>query len=202
MSDDPQLRPGGAHPVGASGGADPRPAPSRGKVRRQRAPGAYLTLPLWQRFALAGVIAVVLLVAMVIFIDNNNTNSNPSLNEAGEVRANREAEILVKQDQAPHSIRLERGVAPAAALERALHARMAAQVADGVIDGPLRAAKCTATGAASGGRRPFSCTIVVGQVTYPFVGVVDVSARQVTYCKRDPPPAPSDNVPVSARCLG
>ena len=81
MADDPQLHPGAA--------------------RRERAPGAYLRLALWQRFALAGLIAVVLLVAMVIFIDHNNTNSNPSLNETAEVRANREAEILVGRTRRP-----------------------------------------------------------------------------------------------------
>ena len=37
-------------------------------------------------------------------------------------------------------------------------------------------------------------------MTYPFLGVVDPAARRITYCKRDPPPAPSDNVPVSSRC--
>jgi hypothetical protein len=181
MADDPQLHPGAA--------------------RRERAPGAYLRLALWQRFALAGLIAVVLLVAMVIFIDHNNTNSNPSLNETAEVRANREAEILVRQDQAPHTVRLVSGLAPAAALERVLHARMASQIARGVIDGPLKAAKCSAHGTPSRGRRPFSCAIVAGQVTYPFAGVVDASARRITYCKRDPPPTPSDNVPPSARCV-
>ena len=80
---------------------------------------------------------------MVIFVDNNNTNSNPSLNESAEVRANREAEILVKQDQAPRTVRLGRGVAPAAALERVLHAWMASQISHGAIDGPLKAAKCS-----------------------------------------------------------
>lgn len=201
MADDSQLRPGAAAPVGGPGDSNPGPGPGGGKGRRQRAPGAYLRLPIWQRFALAGLIAVVLLVAMVIFVDNNNTNSNPSLNESAEVRANREAEILVKQDQAPRTVRLGRGVAPAAALERVLHAWMAAQISHGAIDGPLKAAKCTARGASTGGRRPFFCAIVAGNVTYPFVGVVDTSARRITYCKRDPPPTPSDNVPVSARCV-
>ena len=201
MADDSQLRPGAAQPAGGSGASDPGTGPGGGKARRQRAPGAYLRLPIWQRFALAGLIAVVLLVAMVIFVDNNNTNSNPSLNESAEVRANREAEILVSQDQAPHTVRLDRAIAPAAALEHVLHARMASQISRGVIDGPLKAAKCRAHGTSAGGRRPFSCTIVAGNVTYPFVGVVDRSARRITYCKRDPPPTPSDNVPVSARCL-
>jgi hypothetical protein len=177
----------------------PAPQPRR-RPRRPRAPGAYLRLPVWQRFVLAGVIAVVLLVAMVIFVEHNNTNTNRSLNEAAEVKANRDAVILVRQDQAPHSMRLQAHQRPTLALERAIHGRMAAQIATGVIDGPLRAARCRASGAPRDGRSAFSCTIIAGQVTYPFLGVVDTASRQITYCKRDPPPTPSDNVPVSIRC--
>ena len=43
--------------------------------------------------------------------------------------------------------------------------------------------------------------VVAGGVTYPFLGVADPRARRVTYCKRDQPPVPSDNIPVSRRCL-
>jgi hypothetical protein len=39
-------------------------------------------------------------------------------------------------------------------------------------------------------------------VSYPFLGVVDLRAKQITYCKRDPPPVPSENIPVSSRCVG
>ncbi len=179
--------------------AGPRAAPSR-SARPPRAPGAYLRLPIWQRFLLAGVIAVVLLVAMVIYVDHNNTNSNPSLNEAAEVRANREAETLVRQDQAPHTVILRAHVAPRAALEQAIHERMAAQVAAGAIDGPAKAARCSQSGATNGGRTAFTCAIFAGAVSYPYLGVVDSGRHRVTYCKRDPPPSPSDNVPVSPRC--
>jgi hypothetical protein len=197
MPDESQSTPGGAPPA-----VEPDRRGGRTTAdRRPRAPGAYLRLPIWQRFALAGLIAAVLLVALVIFVEHNNTNTNPSLNEHAEVRANREAEILVTQDQAPHSVPIRRGAAPAQALERVLHARMAAQIHRGVIDGPLKTARCTPRGAPTGGRHPFSCTIEAGQVDYPYLGVVDASARRITYCKRDPPPTPSDNVPVSARCL-
>jgi hypothetical protein len=198
MPDETDLTPTGAEPTRAP----EQPGDTAGAGRRPRAPGAYLRLPLWQRFALAGGITAVLLIALVIFVEHNNTNSNPSLNEAAEVRANREAEILVAQDQAPHTVRLQRGAHAAASLEGALHARMASQIRAGVIDGPLKAAECVQRGAASGGRHAFSCTIEAGQVTYPFLGVVDTSTRRIAYCKRDPPPTPSDNVPVSSRCVG
>jgi hypothetical protein len=177
--------------------ADTRPRERR-RERRPRAPGAYLRLPLWQRFVLASGIAVALLVAMVIYVEHNNTNSNPTLNEAAQVRANREAEILVAQDQAPRTLRL-RG-RPAQELEHAIYARIAAQIAAGAIAGPVEPGRCRLAGPSAGGSRAVSCTIVSGDVTYPFVGVVDTATRRITYCKRDPPPAPSDNVPVSRRC--
>jgi hypothetical protein len=195
MVDDPSVN------QPADGPSPPEAAPTRRRPRRVRAPGAYLALPLWSRFVLAALVAVGLLVAMVLFVERNNTNANPSLNEASEVQANREAEVLVAQDQTPHVVRLAAGAAPAAALERAIHARMAAQVAGGAIAGPLKATRCQPRGPATAAGRPYSCTVLAGGVTYPFLGVVDTRARRVTYCKRDQPPVPSDNVPVSRRCL-
>ena len=193
MVDDPSVGP----PAGPS---PPAAAPTPRRPRRVRAPGAYLALPLWSRFVLAAVIAVGLVAGMVLFVDRNNTNTNPSLNEASEVQANREAEVLVAQDQAPRVVRVAAGVAPAAALERAIHARIAAQVAGGAIAGPLRATRCQPRGPGTPSGRPYSCTVLAGGVTYPFLGVVDPRARQITYCKRDQPPVPSDNVPINRRC--
>ena len=146
MVDDPSVSP----PAG--GPSPPAAAPTPRRPRRVRAPGAYLALPLWSRFVLAAVIAVGLVAGMVLFVDRNNTNT--SLNEASEVQANREAEVLVAQDQAPRVVRVAAGVAPAAALERAIHARMAAQVAGGAIAGPLRATRCQPRGPGTPSGRP------------------------------------------------
>jgi hypothetical protein len=195
MVDDSSVSRSAAGPSPAAAAPDPR------RPRRVRAPGAYLALPLWSRFVLAAVVAVGLLAAMVLFVERNNTNTNPSLNEASEVRANREAEILVAQDQTPHVVRLTAGAAPAVALERAIHTRMATQVAGGAIAGPLKATRCQPRGPATAGGRPYSCTALAGGVTYPFLGVVDPRARRITYCKRDQPPVPSDNIAVNRRCL-
>ncbi len=146
------------------------------------------------------MITLSLLAALVIYVNANNTNSNPSLNEASEVRANREAEILVAEDQAPHTLALASREKPAVAVERAIKARISSQITAGAIDGPLQHSTCRATATRPGGRTAFNCAVVAGSVTYPFLGVVDTTARTVTYCKRDPPPAPTDNVPVSPRC--
>ena len=167
---------------------------------RTRASGAYLNLPLWQRFALALLVAAALLSAMVVFVNANNTNSNPSTNPAAAVQANREAEILVAQDQSPRTARLPGGLSPAQGLERVIHLRMAARVAFGALSGPLERTRCRPAGSSGATVHAFTCRVVSGSVVYPFLGVVDTSARLVTYCKRDPPPVPSDDVPVSPRC--
>jgi hypothetical protein len=187
-------------PPGSSARPSPELPPPGRKPRPPRAPGAYLRLRLWQRFVISIVVAVALLVAMIAFVTRHNTNSPTSTNDAAQVQANRDAEILIEQDQAPRSVRLNRGLAPVAAIERAIHTRIAQQIAAGAISGPLQPARCQASGPRAPGRRGFSCTVVAGSVSYPFLGVVDTAARRITFCKRDPPPVPSDNVPVSRRC--
>lgn len=170
-------------------------------TRRQRAPGAYLNLALWQRFTLAFVVATALMVAMIVFVSQNNTNFNPSTNLAQSDRANRDSEILIAQDQAPRRARLPRGVAPAAGLAEAIHAQLAAQVRQGGISGPLTAAHCHAAGRVTGPRRAFACTGQSGGVVYPFAGVVEPNRRRITFCKRDPPPVASETVLLSPLCL-
>jgi hypothetical protein len=174
------------------------PAPGTGG----RVPGALLNRPLWQRFVIATVVAVVLLAAMVVWVSGHNTDSPPASQQHLSARANREAEIIVEQDQAPHTARLPSGGADAAGLARLLHARVAAQVARGAISGPLRAGECRPTGFGSRTGRGFTCSVESGSVFYPFLGVVNTVTGRVTYCKRDPPPVPSDYVPVSRRCRG
>ncbi|MEO6858246.1 MAG: hypothetical protein ABI323_06620, partial [Solirubrobacteraceae bacterium] len=156
--------------------ASPDPEAPR---RRTRAPGAYLNLPLWQRYAISLFVAAVLLTGMVLWVRGHNTDSAPSNNDpAATLRANREAEILVAQDQAPRYVSLPAGVSSLAALEHVIHARLAAQVASGAVSGPLERARCRATGARSGARRGYSCTIESGSVIYPFLAAVDTAARR------------------------
>jgi hypothetical protein len=180
-----------------------RPAVSRrNRVRTLIAMSGMLptppTIPLWARWALSFAVAAALLVGLVVFVDhNNNPNSLASQNPAAVVRANREAETLVAQDQSPR-VAAAGGFGPRAALERAVHADMAQRVQSGQIDGPLQGVRC----AGDGSGPAFSCTAMAAGVNYDYLGVVDVHARRVTFCRRDPPPVPSQNIPVSRRCLG
>jgi hypothetical protein len=150
---------------------------------------------------LATTVGLVLLVGMVIWVANHNTDSGPSnSNPTATVKLNEEARVLVEQDQVPRVAPLPRGLPLAAAVARVVHARVAASVSDGAISGPLKPARCRPTGARSGTMVGFSCTVTTGGVNYPFLAAADTAARRVTSCKRDPPPVPSENVPVSSRC--
>lgn len=155
--------------------------------------------PLWARWTLALGIGALLLVALILFVEHNNSDSEANQNPAAVARANREARVVVEQDQAPHTAALKPGAAPRAGVTAAVRADMDAMVATGTIEGPLSHVRCTHTGDHAG-RALFRCTAVAGGVNYPFLGAIDARTRQVTYCKRDEPPVPSMNIPVSSRC--
>jgi hypothetical protein len=147
-------------------------------------------------------IAAVVVVVLVIVVDKGNQTANapaPPINRAAVTEENREARILVTQDQAPHLAALPAG-STAAAVAGVVRAYMSGQIAHGVIDGPIEHSSCGAGEGSTPARLVFDCTVVAADVNYPFDAVVAPAAHQITYCKRDLPPAPSMNIPVSARC--
>lgn len=176
------------------------PAPPRSGAPQRR--DASLRVPLWLRWVLSLAAAAALLFGLVHFVQTHSSDSPAPENPAAAAQQNRETEVLVAQDQAPHSVRLKPGAVPAAALQRAIGADMNFLIDHQVLDGPLQSSKCTRTGPRSSTRLAFSCRAVADNVNYPFLGVVEVRSRQLTYCKRDPAPIPSENIPLSPRCLG
>jgi hypothetical protein len=158
--------------------------------------------PLWLRWAASLGVGAALIIALVIFVDHHNSDSLAPENPAAAVRANHEDEIVVAQDQAPHVVRAPSGTAPLAAIERVVRADTAQGIAKGQLAGPIQRTRCTPAGSSTATRRAFRCTVTASSVNYLFDGVVDVQARRLTYCKRDPPPVASQNIPVSPRCLG
>lgn len=157
-----------------------------------------IEIPLWARWALSIVVAIALLVGLVVFVDNNNANSVAPQNPAAVVRANREAETLVSQDQAPQVVTIATGTGGRDAVARAVRGDMTARINAGQIEGPLARVRCVA----AGGGSAYSCTAIAARVNYDYLGVADPTARRVTFCRRDPPPVPSVNIPVSRRCTG
>jgi hypothetical protein len=167
------------------------------RVTRSRIPRA----PLWLRWVLSIAIAVAILVAIVRFVSTHGSAGAAAPNNPrAEAQANRESEILVREDQAPHFARLPSHIAPATALRAVVRANVASLIAHGIVGGPIGNSACVSLGRARRGVLPFRCAVIAGSVGYPFLGVVDVRARRITYCKRDEPPLPSENIPVSRRC--
>jgi len=160
---------------------------------------AHLRPPLWARWALSIGVGLILLLALILFVEHNNNNSEATQSPAAIARANREAQVVVAQDQAPHVAAVAPGAGARPAIAKAVRADMTRLIDGAIIDGPLTRVGCTRTGAQAG-RLGFRCTAEAAGVNYPFLGVVDVRTRQVTYCKRDAPPVPSLNIPVSRRC--
>ena len=154
---------------------------------------------MWAKFAASLAVGVILLVALIIFVNHNNTDSNQTLSPSEQAKVNREAERVVAADQAPQVVTLAAGQSPRAGIEGTVHRAMAGLVTKGVVNGPLQRVRCTSHGGRSG-RQAFTCVATADNVNYNYVGVVDVAGHRLTYCKRDVPPVPSQNIPVSVAC--
>jgi hypothetical protein len=162
-------------------------------------PARPLRPPMWVRWVLSLGTGAGLLVALVLFVNHHNSDSLAVQNPAALARANREADIVVAQDQAPRVVSLTSASAPRGAITRTVQSEMTRLIARGTVTGPLERTSCRKAGG-RGSRLGFSCVATAAEVNYDFVGVVNVAARQLTYCKRDAPPVPSQDIPVSRRC--
>jgi hypothetical protein len=160
--------------------------------------------PSWRVWILSLGGAAVFVVAMVLFVNAEDETANQPArvtSRAAIVEQNREARIEVEQDQVPHVAALRGRLSGRSAMRSAVAGFMRRQVALGTFAGSVARSSCTPAAGATHSRLAFRCGVVVGNVTYPFLGVVDESSRQVTYCKRDVyPPVLGMNVPVSPRC--
>jgi hypothetical protein len=158
--------------------------------------------PLWARWLLTILTFAVLTLAVVVFVhDHSEGTSAPTKSEReAEVEANREGNVVIEEDQAPHTARLGAGAATLTALERAISGDARGRIQAGNLTGPFQSVHCEAKGTADA-NRAFRCTVRAAGVNYPYVAVLDENTRQFTWCKLDPPPVSgTPEVPVSARC--
>jgi hypothetical protein len=175
---------------------------------RTRAPrrlfGPQGRLPTWAQWGVPLGVAAVLVVALIVVVDHAQSTANqpaPVVKASAIAEQNREARILVAQDQAPHSFRISHPTPPARAVALAISAVMRAEVGTGVVAGPLQGTRCRPLGHGGlPGSLAFACTAEVGNVRYPFRGVVGAGSRRVTVCKQDLAPVPGMSVPLSRRC--
>jgi hypothetical protein len=154
---------------------------------------------LWMRWAISIAVGVVVIAALVVFVESNNSNSQANSSAKSLERENREAQVIVGADQVPHAVTLAPGQSVPDAFVAAVRADIRHRLKTGNIQGRVQKIDCRRSGA-RGGRVAYSCVAQVQNVKYPFVGVYTAKSKRIAYCKRDVPPLPSENIPVSPRC--
>jgi hypothetical protein len=162
----------------------------------------YRSLPVWVQWVLPFAVAIVLIVALVVFVhhETDDVSQIASVNShSAIVEQNREDTIIVRQQQAPHVFKLNTAVSARVNARRAVVLYMRGQIDHGVMDGPIKSAGCKTIGGTTS-RLVLHCDVVASVVKYPFDVVVAPSAGSLTYCQRVAPPLPTMNIPVSKRC--
>jgi hypothetical protein len=154
---------------------------------------------LWMRWAISIIVGAAVIVGLVEFIDHNNGNSEAKSSPKALARENQEARVIVGADQAPHSVMLRPGQQVGAAFVAAVRADIRHRLRTGDIEGRLQNIACHRAGARAG-RTAYRCVAQIQDVKYPFVGVFTTQTKRITYCKRDPAPVASQNIPVSPGC--
>jgi hypothetical protein len=154
-------------------------------------------IPLAVRWGVCLVVAVVLIALLVRFVSHHNGNALAHVSARNLRRESEQAQVLIGQDQAPQTVHV--GASAGAALVAGVRADMRHRISTANIDGPLQRVRCGRTGAGAG-RIAYHCLAEAGHVSYPFLAVVTPRTHRAVFCKKDFPPAPSENIPVSARC--
>jgi hypothetical protein len=157
--------------------------------------------PMWARWALAGLVAVAVVVGIVIGLHRAEPEG-PASEAGAEAEINRVSDIAITEDQAPRSAGLPAGTTPAVALTQAITRDIHRRIATEKLTGPLQRISCAASGAGSVGRDPYRCTVRSAGLTYPFLAIVDERKRRLTWCKVDPPPVAGvgAEIPISPSC--
>jgi hypothetical protein len=157
--------------------------------------------PLWARWVLTILAFVVLILVGRGFVHDSEGASGPTNAERkAEVEANREGDIVVEEDQAPHIAPLPSGVSRQAALENAIAADARHRVQSGELSGPFQSVRCATSGSSNAGRQAFHCTVRSANIAYRFVAVLDAPTHRLTWCKIDPPANGATALPLSTRC--
>jgi hypothetical protein len=157
-------------------------------------------IPLSARWAISLLVAIVLVVLLVRFVDRHSNNSLAHVSQKNLSAEAGQAKIVIGQDQAPVTVHVAAGASAQTALIAGVRRDMNRRITSATIDGPLTGVACGISGH-HGALVGYHCLAEAAHVRYPFVAVLTPSAHRVVFCKKDFPPIPSENIPVSARCL-
>jgi len=156
-------------------------------------------LPLAARWVLCLLVAAALIALLVAFVSHNNGNGEAIISRAKLEQESAQDTIIVRQQQAPHVLRVDSAAAAQARLVRGVTALMRRQVTQNVLPGPVQRVRCWEN-ARRGARVGYHCSAEAAHISYPFVAVYTPSARHVVFCKKVYAPVASENIPVSRRC--
>jgi hypothetical protein len=154
---------------------------------------------LWVRWTIAITVGVAAVVALVVFVEHNNNNSEAKASTKALEREARQAQAIVGADQAPRTFVVKTGQPLRQAFTAAVRSDIKHRIETGNVQGRLQRIDCRHTGTQAG-RVAYRCVVEVQNVNYPFVGVYAKATNRIIYCKRDLPPIPSESIPVSAKC--
>ena len=157
--------------------------------------------PLWARWLLTIFAFAVLILAAVVFVhDHSEGTSAPTKSEReAEVEANREGNVVIEEDQAPHTARLGAGVATLIALERCDLRRRARPDPVRKPHGAISERALRSEGRC-GANRAFRCTVRAAGVELPLPGGARRAHTTVHVVQGRPAAVSGAPSPVSARC--
>ena len=156
-------------------------------------------IPLRVRWAVSFAVAIAAVVLLVRFVESQGNSSLVKVSSRNLRIESRQADIVIGEDQAPVTLRVPAGHSASSVLMAGVRRDMTHRITTATIDGPLGRVACGEAGH-RGGRVAYHCTAEAGHVGYPFVGVATARTHRVVFCKKDFPPLPSENIPVSASC--
>ncbi len=156
-------------------------------------------IPLRARWAVCGLIAAALVVALVRFVEANSSNGLVPVSPKNLKVESRQADVVIGQEQAPMTVSISAGASAAQVLRAAVRHDMSRQITQATIDGPLQDVSCVVHGGTLQ-RTGYHCVAKADDVNYPFLAVLTAKPRRAVFCEKVYPPLPSENIPVSARC--
>jgi hypothetical protein len=159
-------------------------------------------LPLWARWVITICVYVVVIGVVVVVVHHLASEGNRADTKAeasAQAEANKEGQVAIAEDQAPHSASLTRGASVIGSLERAIASDVRRRIAHGELTGPLQSVHCARSGPATA----FTCTATSAGIGYEFRAAANAIKTAITWCKVDKAPAGDAalEVPVSASCL-
>ena len=182
------------------GGAETtRPRTGFRSLRQMPFEPQWAKIPLRVRWAVSFLVAIALVVLLVRFVDANNSNALAHVSQKNLDTENRQAEIVVGQEQAPVTTAVPAGKPVTQTLRAAVRRDMNHQITDATIDGSLQRVSCVVHGGTLQ-RTGYHCVAEASDVNYFFLAVFTPKAHRAVFCEKIYPPIPSENVPVSARC--